>query len=603
MGSSAYYNIAEVYEENSDLKLYELLSTYSSAAKPSDNAWVMDKSVSGAKNISNDEKTLRFITIPEAYREPIKLYALYRLQTGVSLNTTRVAVSNLVPFCEFLNEHNIWFDSVDRQSMTLFQARLTSQKLAQRTRNSYWSAVDVFYSSMVGWPFSPIKFPVPRPNPFLRSKRSEVKPVPEYVLAQIDKIYSAETTPLERRVAYWLHRLIPNRGTEVSSMQIDCLKPNRKGYMSVLIPEYKQSGNPDGPGRILVTTVKLEGMGAFLVDLIKQQQAVARQLQKDLPIKKRGFLLTYTWKHRATDNTPQQRDALVRAKKCIEYMREHHLAENQTALLKMGPKLSPPEKRLSHQTFHSPYMQAFLDDVKFGCGGPSVIDDALIDKHTPPCPPVSWFEKADKPQVATRRNVYIWLYRELPKEHVVDEDGNLYSINPHQLRHNNVTDRMAEGWTTHQVMAETGHRNERMIEDTYDHSQDERQKKVADKIRERKGESIFFKGKIINSDAAEKILLERNIKAQRVGRLGICADMTSCGSGLFQCLGCDYLIPDAEERDYYLNKISEYEDKAHKAEAMAHDSLMNNALNKASLYKKLIERIDNAEIPIGGDNV
>ena len=63
--------------------------------------------------------------------------------------------------------------------------------------------------------------------------------------------------------------------------------------------------------------------------------------------------------------------------------------------------------------------------------------------------------------------------------------------------------------------------------------------------------------------------MEFNPRAYRIGKLGICSDVTSCGSDLFECLDREYLIPDADNEDYYAAECEKWAERVVSWSALA----------------------------------
>jgi integrase len=128
-------------------------------------------------------------------------------------------------------------------------------------------------------------------NPYPAHEKKEAKFIPDFVTEQLDRAFYKGEIPLEIRVVYWVLRLIPSRIGEVLSMKIDCMKRYMGDYV-LFIPTWKQNGGHKAP--ILRSIhIQNESMGAFLIDLIEQQQRAAEMLQKFMPESKRGALLAY----------------------------------------------------------------------------------------------------------------------------------------------------------------------------------------------------------------------------------------------------------------------------------------------------------------------
>ena len=103
-------------------------------------------------------------------------------------------------------------------------------------------------------------------------------------------VFMKETVPLPIRTVYWLLRLIPSRISEILGMDIDCLKPF-DGHYCLTIPTWKQNGGYKEP-LLRIIHIHDEGIGGYLLTLIREQQKAAHSYQEFLPSDKKGTLFT-----------------------------------------------------------------------------------------------------------------------------------------------------------------------------------------------------------------------------------------------------------------------------------------------------------------------
>jgi hypothetical protein len=168
---------------------------------------------------------------------------------------------------------------------------------------------------------------------------------------------------------------------------------------------------------------------------------------------------------------------------------------------------------------------------------------------------------------------------------VKDENGNLVSLTSHQFRHNAITDRLTSGiFRPIEVMGLTAHHNTQMIEQSYTH------RSAKDLSIENK--KVLFRGRIINTDndLQENAILKRPF-AKRIYKLGVCSDVRECSHDKSQCLRCPYLIPNADELDYYQNEINDWQIKLDKANAVGNTDFAELCSYWIESYQILIERI------------
>lgn len=183
---------------------------------------------------------------------------------------------------------------------------------------------------------------------------------------------------------------------------------------------------------------------------------------------------------------------------------------------------------------------------------------------------------------------------------VRDQDGNLYKVTTHQFRHNGITDRLAAGFTAAQIADMTGHHGDAMIYNAYAHLDlkpetiIEKQEFVSQESGVQDGRYIFFGGRILNmSEQLEKRLL-KNLRAHRV-RGGICSDITGCKSDMWNCLECKSFVPDAEQRNYYVEQIASWRAKQERFHEFS--LIRENAERNVKLFEHVLKKIDEDVIP------
>lgn len=151
---------------------------------------------------------------------------------------------------------------------------------------------------------------------------------------------------------------------------------------------------------------------------------------------------------------------------------------------------------------------------------------------------------------------------------IKDENGKLYHISSHMLRHNGITDRIYEGnFEVDDIAGITHHKNGAMIFANYTHPTKENileiQEKVLQanqKLEKKESKPVYFKGKIMNiNDGLEKRLL-RDIRKHKL-KLGICSDFGECKNA-YRCLeDCEYYVPDCDDLHYFENEIEQWNRK------------------------------------------
>lgn len=95
------------------------------------------------------------------------------------------------------------------------------------------------------------------------------------------------------------------------------------------------------------------------------------------------------------------------------------------------------------------------------------------------------------------------------------------------------------------------------------------------------------------NEQLEKRLLN-NLRAHRV-RGGICSDITGCKSDMWNCLECKFFVPDAEQRDYYIEQIALWKAKQEKFREFP--LIRENAERNVKLFECVLKKIDKDVIP------
>lgn len=176
---------------------------------------------------------------------------------------------------------------------------------------------------------------------------------------------------------------------------------------------------------------------------------------------------------------------------------------------------------------------------------------------------------------------------------VVDEKNNIYNLTPHQLRHNAITDRIYEGFSLLEIRDMTAHKSSAMLEGSYIHPEKKQLKALGDKVNLENEPSggVYFKGKIINADnpVVVKRLLAKP-RSHKIGRIGICSDITGCKNDMFECFSCSFFVPNAGELDYFKEQAEQWENKV--SVAAKNSLLKENAEYNLKLSKVIVKKIE-----------
>ncbi|TGU69923.1 hypothetical protein E4633_20235 [Geomonas terrae] len=509
--------IADEYTEGIETELKDYFQTLTSASAFTDTIWFLDKLKRSAGHSDGNYK-IYFASIPAMYRDVVRFWVLLRLRNGGAVSTQSsnvVSMANCLKF--FIKEVGAPdLSEINRLVIEAYEDYLLPRRdISKSSKECWWSAVNNFFKDMQTWPYMPDATPVAPGNPFSRTeldRKHSQRLVPEMVLEQLDLAYRDERVPLEDRLCYWILRSIPSRVGELCSIRLKCLRPyvfnGRKGFI-LTVPDYKQAANQHKARKKLIHILD-EGHGKFLLDMVRAQQKVAKELQDVLPESDKGYLMI----------SPHNR------------MINAILAGSD-----QDRKLAP-----------------------FILTGPTV-----------------------------RRRM------KQMTEHfkVIGTDGKSYDLITHCFRHNGITERLYEGFTFVEIRDMSGHHGTQMLTTSYVHVKDEEIKARAKERRERgeQGPPVLFRGRIMNMSTEKEEQLLKTPRAYRIGNLGICSDVTSCGSDLFECLDCEYLVPDADNEDYYAAEYGKWADRIVKHTKSGNRSLAEQASYMAQQYEKLLDRI------------
>lgn len=276
----------ERYQEYEKQRYRDFLCSLSDSISFEDDCWYCEKHL---KNRSHNKKhvNISFRQIPKIYREMVKYYALIRLINGVGVYTISCRVRNIAIFFQFLNGAPL--SDIDYVTASDFKSFLDNRSYTENTRYTIWAAAENFLHIMNGYDGISFRNPLYK-TPYTAGERLDYKYIPDFVARQLDMVFMKETVPLHIRTVYWLLRLIPSRISEILGMEIDCLKPF-DGHYCLTIPTWKQNGGYKEP-LLRIIHIHGEGIGGYLLALIREQQKAAHSYQELLPSDKKGALFT-----------------------------------------------------------------------------------------------------------------------------------------------------------------------------------------------------------------------------------------------------------------------------------------------------------------------
>jgi hypothetical protein len=151
----------------------------------------------------------------------------------------------------------------------------------------------------------------------------------------------------------------------------------------------------------------------------------------------------------------------------------------------------------------------------------------------------------------------------------------------------------------------TGHDSDQMIQQSYAHIKEEEIKARAKETREKgdPGPAVLFQGRVLNLTTETEYRILSNPRAFRVGKIGLCSDITGCKSDMFECLECKFFVPDADMEEYFQEQNLVWLEKARKCILTGNKSLSEQAEYKASLFLLQVDNIKIAKLLAeGGEN-
>lgn len=272
------------FEEYQRERYIEYLETLGSNIDFNNDKWLCDKK---KRNFTEDNYfvTIYFTKVRSEYKEMVKYFAIIRLLQGVGIRAVKANIFSISEFLDFMGDNL----SVDYNTATRYKTYLDSLGLSEVTLHGKWSSVNKFLEVMNGYEGYRFKM-VFAENPYDSHKKHDYKYIPDNVAEQLDNVFYNADIDETVRCIYWVLRLIPSRISEVLNMKIDCLKPYN-GHYCLFIPSWKQNGGRKEPIMRCIH-IENEGMGGYLISLIKQQQQMADEFQKHMPENKKGALFT-----------------------------------------------------------------------------------------------------------------------------------------------------------------------------------------------------------------------------------------------------------------------------------------------------------------------
>lgn len=284
---SELYLIEELYQQAEQERYRMFLQSLSSSARFEDDTWICDK-----RNQSKGQElykvSIYYSKVADRYKEMMKYFVILRLLDGISVTTVKHSVYIVSNFLYFLEDKPL--SEITLATVAEFKQFLQQESYAPRTLSKYFTTLDMFFRKMNGFEGMILK------NPFhgqtvMYDRLVDSKYIPEFVAKQLDVAFMDENIPVTLRTIYWVLRLVPSRISEVLAMELHCVKPFDEHFV-LTIPTFKQNGGyKEGIPRLI--HLEEEGIGAYLLDLLKKQQKESGSVQKMLPKDNRNALFGY----------------------------------------------------------------------------------------------------------------------------------------------------------------------------------------------------------------------------------------------------------------------------------------------------------------------
>lgn len=288
------------YKEYQKGRYIEYLETLGTNIDFNNDKWICDKK---KRNFTDDNYfvTIYFTKVRSKYKEMVKYFAIIRLLQGIGIRAVKANVFSISDFLNFVGDNLV----VDYNLAARYKVYLDSVGLSEVTMHGKWSSVNKFLEIMNGYEGYRFKM-VFAENPYDSHKKHDYKYIPDDVAEQLDQVFYSADIDETVRCIYWVLRLIPSRISEVLNMKIDCLKPYN-GHYCLFIPSWKQNGGRKDPIMRCIH-IENEGMGGYLISLIKKQQQMSNEFQKYMPENKKGALFTSQSKMYRSDGRIDYRD-------------------------------------------------------------------------------------------------------------------------------------------------------------------------------------------------------------------------------------------------------------------------------------------------------
>lgn len=295
-----YNETGYVFAEKKEELFRQSLTSYGTNIVFEDNKWYCDKLIRN-ENQSAKHNTVYFTNVPQKHICDIKYFIIYQLGFN-SVKDSKDKVGYINKLFKFLDKEKLEFWSLNRSTETGFinfldnSKKKNGDKLSVSYKNMIFNAckdyID-FIISFRNYDIPIIPFSSKR-NPYKDKieRKKEYKYIPDDIIEQLDKTFKRDDVPETLKTFYWIARCIPSRVSEITEMNLNCLKPYGNNSYVITIPTRKQAGGYSQFQKRLIT-LNYVGHGKYIIDLIKKQVEYSKSIQDKLPTKQKGFLFSY----------------------------------------------------------------------------------------------------------------------------------------------------------------------------------------------------------------------------------------------------------------------------------------------------------------------
>ena len=246
----------------------KILASYTNISSFSDNTWIIDK-IEMDKQSTNKMKSIYFSQIKnEKCIVQAKCWALLQLIQHKNRRTINIKMIKLAKLSVFIDDEYD-FETMPKTVLIMLYNSKKKKKKSMKYSLEIWHTIKTFLKEMnfIDSYNQMCKFVV-EAYPEFSSDNNRY--IPDEVIEKLDIRMLEEDIPLAFKLIYWLLRFIPNRITEVLSMNDKCLKKISEDSYVISIPTFKQAGSFH-KGSVKLIEIKYDDVGKMLINLIEKQ--------------------------------------------------------------------------------------------------------------------------------------------------------------------------------------------------------------------------------------------------------------------------------------------------------------------------------------------